>query len=136
MKRILKKIYIKYLKLMRDGLNQKKPDDLVSYEQKAISIFRKMLRHKESKFTIAPLSGRKYIVNQELGIFIMIEDSFLEITNHIYHYEIKLQYNSSTKLHKLFNKRVEEDAVLYEKEIKSNIQMSLDTILTKVTPKK
>ena len=47
MKRILKKIYIKYLKLMRDGLNQKKPDDLSSYEQKAISIFRKMLRKFE-----------------------------------------------------------------------------------------
>jgi hypothetical protein len=121
---------------MRDGLNQKKPDDITSYEQKATSIFRKMLRHQSSKCTIAPLSGRKYIVNQELGIFIMIEDSFLEITNHIYHYEIKLQYSNSTKLHKLFNTRVEEDALSYEQEIKSNIKMSLDTILTKVSSKK
>lgn len=136
MKRIFKKIYIKYLKLIRDGFNQKKPDDLTSYEQKATSIFRKMLRHESSKFTIAPLSGRKYIVNQDLGIFIMIEDSFLEITNHIYHYEIKLQYSNSTKLHKLFNTRVEEDALSYEKEIKSNIKMSLDTILKKASTKK
>jgi hypothetical protein len=135
MKRLFKNIQVKYLKFMRDGLNQKKTDDLTSYEQKAMSIFRKMLRHKDSKFTIAPLSGKKYIVNQELGIFIMIEDSFLEITNHIYHYEIKLQYSSSTKLHKLFNTRVEEDAISYEKEIKSNIKMSLDTILTKVSTK-
>lgn len=136
MKRIFKKIYIKYLKLIRDGFNQKKPDDLTSYEQKATSIFRKMLRHESSKFTIAPLSGKKYIVNQDLGIFIVIDDSFLEITNHIYHYEIKLQYSNSTKLHKLFNTRVEEDALSYEKEIKSNIKMSLDTILTKVSTKR
>jgi len=121
---------------MRDGLNQRKPDDLTSYEQKATSIFRKMLRHELSKFTIAPLSGKKYIVNQDLGIFIVIDDSFLEITNHIYHYEIKLQYSNSTKLHKLFNTRVEEDALSYEKEIKSNIKMSLDTILTKVSTKR
>jgi len=33
-----------------------------------------MLRYQSSKFTIAPLSGIKYIVNQELGIFIMIEN--------------------------------------------------------------
>lgn len=136
MKRLFKKIHIKYLKLMRDGLNQRKPDDLTSYEQKATSIFRKMLRHQSSKFTIAPLSGKKYIVNQDLGIFIVIDDSFLEITNHIYHYEIKLQYSNSTKLHKLFNTRVEEDALSYEKEIKSNIKMSLDTILTKVSTKR
>lgn len=136
MKRLLKKINIKYLKLMRDGFNRRKPDELTSYEQKATSIFRKMLRHESSKFTIAPLSGKKYIVNQDLGIFIMIDDSFLEITNHIYHYEIKLQYINSTKLHKLFNTRVEEDALSYEKEIKSNIKMSLDTILTKVSTKR
>ena len=136
MKRLFKKIHIKYLKLMRDGFNRRKPDDLTSYEQKATSIFRKMLRHELSKFTIAPLSGKKYIVNQDLGIFIVIDDSFLEITNHIYHYEIKLQYSNSTKLHKLFNTRVEEDALSYEKEIKSNIKMSLDTILTKVSTKR
>ncbi len=136
MKRLFKKIRIKYLKFMRDGFTQKKPDDLTSYEQKASSIFRKMLRHESSKFTIAPLSGRKYIVNQPLGIFIMIEDSYLEITNHIYHYEIKLQYSNATKLNKLFNTRVEEDAISYEQEIKSNIKMSLDTILQKVSSKK
>lgn len=137
MKRLFKKIKIKFLKSLRDGvLPNKKINDVDSYEQKAMSIFRKMLRHNESKFTIAPVSGKKYIVNKPLGIFIMIDDSFLEITNHIYHYEIKLQYINATKLIKLFNSRVEEDAISYEKEIKSNIQMSLDTILTKVSTKK
>lgn len=135
-KRLGKKIWVKFQISMRDGILSKKTENIDSYEQKAMSIFRKMLRHPESKFTMAPVSGKKYIVNKPLGIFIMIDDSFLEITNHIYHYEIKLRYNNAIRLIKLFNSRVEEDAISYEKEIKSNIQMSLDTILTKVTPKK
>ena len=108
MKRLFKKIKIKFLKSLRDGvLPNKKINDVDSYEQKAMSIFRKMLRHNESKFTIAPVSGKKYIVNKPLGIFIMIDDSFLEITNHIYHYEIKLQYINATKLIKLFNSLID-----------------------------
>lgn len=59
MKRLFKKFYIKYLKFMRDGFKQKKSDDLTSYEQKATSIFRKMLRHQQSKFTIPPLFRKK-----------------------------------------------------------------------------
>lgn len=136
MKKLFKKIVLKYKKTIRDGMFAPKINKEDNYEQKAMSIFRKMLRHPESKFTIAPVSGKRYIVNKPLGIFILIDDSFLEITNHIYHYELKLKYNNAVRLIKLFNSRVEEDAISYEKEIKSNIQMSLDTILNKVSSTK
>jgi len=131
--KLTKKISYKIQRLIKNLVTNKKNVIEDSHEQKAMTIFRNMLRNPDSKFTIAPVSGKRYIVNKPLDIFILIDDSYLEITNHIYHYEIKLRYDNATKLIKLFNSRVESDAISYEQEIKSNIQMSLDTILTNVS---
>lgn len=102
------------------------------YEKLCLAIVRKMINHNESKFTIAPLSGKRYIINKTLDIFIIIEDSKIEITNHVYHYVIRLRTNDVNKIVKHFDKKVDEVRLKYEEEIKSQIQSSLTTIYNKI----
>lgn len=102
------------------------------YEQKACAIFRKLIRGNNSKFTIAPVSEKRYIVNNKLGVFVILDDTRLEITNHIYHYEMNLSAEDALKLRKMFNDRVESDTISYENQIKSNINTSLNNILEKL----
>ena len=40
----------------------KPPQDSTGYENITTAIVRKMISHSDSKFTIAPLSGKRYIV--------------------------------------------------------------------------
>jgi len=51
----------------------KAPKDSTGYENITTAIVRKMINHPDSKFTIAPLSGKRYIVNKTLDIFIIME---------------------------------------------------------------
>jgi hypothetical protein len=98
-----------------------------------MGICRKLIHHEGSKFTIAPLSQKRYIVNKTLGLFIIIDYNKLEITNHIYHYVIHLNNNDASRIIKSFNDKVENERIEYETEIKSNIQNTLNTILDKIT---
>ena len=103
------------------------------YEKKAMGICRKLIHHEGSKFTIAPLSQKRYIVNKTLGLFIIIDYNKLEITNHVYHYVIHLNNNDASRIIKSFNDKVENERIEYETEIKSNIQNTLNKILDKIT---
>ena len=103
------------------------------YEKKAMAICRKLINHEGSKFTIAPLSQKRYIVNKTLGLFIIIDYNKLEITNHIYHYVIHLNNHDASRIIKSFNDKVENERIEYETEIKSNIQNTLNKILDKIT---
>lgn len=132
LKRFLKRRYVKFqLSLRRVKIAQPHRDEHV-LEQQVCAIFRKLLKNKDSKFTIAPVSGKKYIVNKRLGIFVILDYCNLEITNHVYHYEMKLTHTDASKLAKIFNDKVESDALSYENEIRENIQSSLNILLQKV----
>jgi F0F1-type ATP synthase membrane subunit b/b' len=61
----------------------------------------------------------------------MVENR-VEITNHVYHYIIKLSEKDSTKLKKQFDAKVEQIRLEYENDIKSQINNTLNTILEKV----
>ena len=81
------------------------------YEKKAMGICRKLIHHEGSKFTIAPLSQKRYIVNKTLGLFIIIDYNKLEITNHVYHYVIHLNNNDASRIIKSFNDKVENERI-------------------------
>jgi hypothetical protein len=97
-----------------------------------MAICRKLINHPNSKFTIAPLSQKRYIVNKSLGLFIIIDENRVEITNHVYHYVINLGFKDGLKIVKAFNDKVECERTQYESEIKSNIQNTLNKILDKI----
>ena len=131
-KRFLKRRYVKLQLSIRRTHVIKTYQEESGHEQKAKAIFRKLIKSETSKFTIAPLSEKRYIVNKKLGVFIILDDTKLEITNHVYHYELKLPYADALKLRKLFNDRLEKDTQEYESEIRANIQSSLNVLLDKI----
>lgn len=111
----------------------KAPKDTTGYENITTAIVRKMINHPDSKFTIAPLSGKRYIVNKTLDIFIILEDSKVEITNHVYHYVSNLGERDIEKLRKLYDTKVEDQRTNYEEEIKSQISNTLQSIYDKIS---
>lgn len=96
------------------------------------AICRKLINNPDSKFTIAPISEKRYIINKPLGLFVVMMDNKIEITNHIYHYNITLTQRESDKLRKLFDRKVESIREDYENEIKSQINNTLQKIFDKV----
>jgi len=135
-KRLYKRTKVKYLKWIRENHIFRGPELDYGYENISCAIVRKMINHQDSKFTIAPLSGKRYIVNKTVDIFVIIEDSKLEITNHVYHYVITLNQKDMFKITNLFDKKVEEQRVAYEEQIKSQITNTLHKIYDKINGKK
>ena len=111
----------------------KAPEIINGYENISCAIVRKMISHPDSKFTIAPLSGKRYIVNKTIDIFIIIEDNKVEITNHIYHYVVSLSERDIKKITDLYDQKVEDQRLTYEDQIKSQITNTLQKIYDKIT---
>jgi hypothetical protein len=87
---------------------------------------------QDSKFTLAPLSGKRYIVNKTLDIFLIIEDSKVEITNHVYHYVTTLAEREIEKITNYYDQKVEGQRINYEDQIKSQITNTLHSIYEKI----
>jgi ABC-type transporter Mla maintaining outer membrane lipid asymmetry ATPase subunit MlaF len=102
-------------------------------EVKSSAICRKLISHPDSTFLIAPLSHKRYIKNDSLGMFIVLSNSRINITNHVYNYDVSLTHTISDKLNNMFDKKVESLRLEFETEIKSQIKHSLTTILGKLT---
>lgn len=131
-RRLYKRLKVKFYIWERGHKWFKAPQDSTGYEKITTSIVRKMINHADSKFTIAPLSGKRYIVNKTLDIFIIMEDSKVEITNHVYHYVSTLGQRDLQKLTKLYDTNVEDQRINYEEEIKSQITNTLQSIYDKI----
>jgi len=106
--------------------------DYTSNEVKSSAIFRKLVNHPGSTFLIAPLSLKRYIKNEKLGIFILLSDLRLNITNHVYNYDIDINEDLSKRLQSMFDKKVESVRLELETEMQSQIQHSLLKILDRL----
>jgi hypothetical protein len=132
-RRQYKRMFVKFYLWERGSKWFKAPEDNTGYENITTAIVRKMISNPDSKFTIAPLSGKRYIINKSLDIFVIIEDSKVEITNHVYHYVSHLGQRDIEKLTKLYDTKVEDQRINYEEEIKSQISNTLHSIYEKIT---
>lgn len=95
-------------------------------------ICRKLIHSQNSDLLIAPISRKKYIKNESLGIFITMEEGEVTITNHTYSYFIKLSESEWLKLKDFFKKEMELRAMQMETEMEHQIKHSLDNIYTKI----
>jgi hypothetical protein len=132
LRRKVKKLKLRFFLWERGTKWFKAPQDVLGYERTCTAICRKLITHNESKYTIAPLSEKRYIINKELDIFVVIVDNRVEITNHVYHYIINLTEKDMNKLKNQFDAKVEQIRLEYESEIKSQINNTLSTILEKI----
>ena len=132
-RRQYKRLKVKFYIWERGHKLFKSPKDVTGYENITSALVRKMINHPHSKFTIAPLSGKRYIVNKTLDVFVIMEDSKVEITNHVYHYVSTLGQRDIEKLTKLYDTKVEDERIHYEDQIKSQISNTLQAIYDKIS---
>lgn len=127
-KRMGLKLYLRFKSISRTNMSS-----IDENEIKSSAICRKLISHPDSTFLIAPLSHKRYIRNEPLGMFIVLSDKRINITNHVYNYDVNLSDIVSDKLSKMFDYKVESQRLSFETEIKSQIKHSLTTILGKLT---
>jgi hypothetical protein len=130
MKKFFRKLWLKFLIRMNRKIQPKVNFD--DNEKTASSICRKLINHEDSKFLIAPLSQKRYIKNETLQMFVIIQGDRINITNHIYNYDITISLQMGEKLGRLFDNKVEESRMKFEKEMHSQVQHSLKKILEKL----
>lgn len=126
-KRKIQKHYITFIRKLQFQNNQKSV-----YEADCISICKKLINKEDSVLMTTPISNKKYIRNEESDIFVILDSNNVQVINHIYSYNVLLSDKSWEFLTSYFNNEVERRRLLFEKEITSNIQHSLQNILTKL----
>lgn len=130
---IFKKTWIKYrLYLRKLDRNDTEFDIYMSNVRKCSTICRKLIHSEDSELIIAPISDKKYIRNDRLGIFVTMDGGQVTVTNHTYSYFIKLSKSQWDKLITYFRKEMELRAMNIEKELETQINHSLDNIYSKI----
>ena len=99
----------------------------------AIQICEKVLQHPDSKLTLTPISGKRFIKNETLDMFIVVEGRAVNIINHTYSYTIYVEENDKyNHLIRVFDSTLEKHRKVLEDEIKENIKFSLKRILNEL----
>jgi hypothetical protein len=130
-KRFSKRMYVKWLIWNRKNVSD--GDKKISDTQKiCMSIARSLITHPNSKFLLAPLSGKRYIKNAELELFCILDHGTISITNHVYHYDVVVGERNWERLSKMYDGKVETIRQEYEDQIMSQIEHSLENIIKKV----
>lgn len=135
LKQKFRRLKIKWLIWERDSRFLKSEEEKTEYDRLCLSICRRLINHPDSKFSIAPISEKKYIINETLGMFVVFQEQNVEITNHVYHYFVKLGARDTTRLNSMFDNKTEKIRLAYEDKIRSQISNSLIKILDKVGEK-
>jgi UDP-2,3-diacylglucosamine pyrophosphatase LpxH len=129
-KKLFKKFLFKSLIKLNKSIN---PDYYIDENERlSVSICRKLINDKNSKFLISPLSQKRYIKNDENQIFVVIHGDSINITNHVYDYDIIISTKMAKKLKRLFDSKVEESRLKLDIEIHSQVKHSLKKILNRL----
>lgn len=130
-KRMSKRLYVKWIQWNREG-KTKEQKKVSETEKICVSICRNLITNSESKFLMAPVSGKRYIKNSDLNLFVILDDRHISITNHIYHYDVSIQDRNWFRLINMYDLKVESIRIEYENDIMSQIENSLSKIQQKV----
>jgi len=125
--KIMYRIYL-YLKDKFDP----KPE-ITEEEKFCIRITKKLIQKENSVLTLAPLSQKRFIKNDELRMFIMIDNRVINIINHIYSYTLVIEeVEEYGDLLSMFDNKLDTLRVSLETEFRTNIQGSLKNILDSI----
>jgi len=122
----LKRTYFKTRILIRNLFYPKNIEiEQKKYAGMCITIAKKLISNEESLLLYTPITQKYYIRNNNLGIFMVIDNGVLSITNHSYSYEIKLTGKNERILIIQFEKELELRADNMDIEILNQIKDSL-----------
>lgn len=126
--RIFQKIYIKEYKKTYADLYTLKSEN----EPLVIKICRKAVKYEGAKLLVCPVSGKRYIKNEVLDNYIIISESNIDIINHNYSYSIPICKKTYKTILLIFDGHVARMRDVMEKEIRSNIKYSLESIYKRI----
>ena len=123
-KRFFQKQYIFLKKFDNRALTKKR-----QHEKRCFQICQKLIHKEGTVLLLTPVTEKRYIKNDVLGMFIVIHEGVVKITNHTYSYVVFMDGNDYDNIIKEFNEEVEKRRLKMEREINTNIRHSLDKIL-------
>lgn len=131
MKKFFKRLYKRFkVRVSRVGRSSsiRTYEEVESHEKTAFKICLKLISDKDSDFMIAPMSQKRFIINEKLNLFILIDYGRVEITNHIFHYDVKLSTRDYERITYLYDTETEKRRTNTEMTIKSNIKNTLEKV--------
>ena len=108
-------------------------EETTSYEKTCFQICLKVIKHPDTKFMIAPMSNKRYIENKEMDLFITMDYGRIDLTNHVYHYSVKLTGRDWERITYIFDVETEKRRLKYEDTINSQIKNSLKNVLERIS---
>lgn len=125
--RLLYRLYL-YLK---DKFDPRPP--ITHEEQYSVDICNKLIDNSNSHLTLAPKSFKRFIKNDNLDMFIVIQNRTINLINHVYSYNVYIESEELySSLVDKFDSELETRREELENEITNNIQHSLKNILEKI----
>lgn len=128
---MLKYIVFKIKKYIRDNSDTK-----INISQKvAMSIFRLSLRELDAELLLRPVENKRIVKLESREVYITLQKTLLEISNHKFSYSLEIPYEMFLKLSKLFD--IKLDALIEKEEnniisqVHTGLSMVLETFKTK-----
>ena len=131
MKKLFRRLYKRFkVRISRIGRSSamKTYEEVELHEKTAFKICVKLISDKDSDFMIAPMSQKRYIINEKLNLFIIIDYGRVEITNHVFHYDVRLSNRDYERITYLYDTETEKRRIKTEMTIKSNIKNTLEKV--------
>ncbi len=138
MKKLFRRIYKRFkVRMSRIGRSSamKTYEEVELHEKTAFKICVKLISDKDSDFMIAPMSQKRYIINENLNLFIILDYDRVEITNHIFHYDVKLSKRDTERILYLYDTETEKRRSNTEMKVKENIKITLVKVLDAINKK-
>jgi hypothetical protein len=107
-------------------------EEVSSYEKTCFKICLKLISSPDSDFMIAPMSNKRYIRNNKFDMFVTMDYGRVEITNHVFNYNVKLSDRDWQRLTFIFDTETEKRRLGTEQEVSSQIKNSLQHVLEKL----
>ena len=82
---------------------------------------------------IAPMSEKRYIRNEKFQMFVTMDFGRIEITNHVFNYNIRLSQRDWQRIIYIFDTETEKRRTEMEQEVNSQIKNSLYTVLESIS---
>jgi len=94
------------------------------------NIVLKVLDYEDTDLVFAPVSEKRFIINEQKGMAITIENRVVHIINHVYSYSIYMENNECYgKVLRKFDEISEKKKIELEDKLTNNIKHSLTKIL-------
>lgn len=121
--KLLFRIYL----TLKDKFDPKKP--IREDEKICCEISKKLILNPDTILLYSPVSSIRYIKNDQKQIYITIENRVINLINHVYSYSVYVEDEQLFKdLITKFDKMIESRIENLDREIRNNIQHSLNTI--------